>query len=66
MTSHDYFNPTSLHSREYMLTTQWVWNGCAGPCINFWSYHYILNIDAMKLLAFPMQGSLTIIILPNW
>ena len=57
MTSCNYFNPTSLHTRDCKFTTQGVWNSCIGQCIDFWSYHYILNTDAMKLLAFPMQGT---------
>ena len=56
-TGHDNFNPTSLHSRDCKLTTQGVWNGCSNPCINFWNGHSVLNTDAMKLLAFTMQGA---------
>ena len=43
MTGHNYFNPTSLHSRDCKLTTWGVWNGYAGLWINFWSDHVVLN-----------------------
>ena len=56
-TGHDDFNPSSLHSRDCKLTTQGVQNGCLSPCIDFWSDHFILNTNAGKLLAFPMQGT---------
>ena len=57
MADHDFFNPTSLCSRDCKLTTQGVWNECTSPCINFWGDYSVLNTDAMKLLAFPMQGT---------
>ena len=56
-TDHDYFNPTSLHSRDCKLTTWGVWNRCIDLCINFWNHHFILNTDAVKLLVFPMHGT---------
>ena len=34
-----------------------VWNGFTALCIEFWSDHFILNADAMKLLVFPLQGT---------
>ena len=57
MTNHDFFNPTLLHSRECKLTT---WGCEMGVVVHayFWGDHSVLNTDAGKLLALPMQGTL--------
>ena len=55
MTDHDFFNPTSLHCRDCKLKTWGYETGVLAHALNFWSNHSVLNIDAMKLLAFPMQ-----------
>ena len=57
MTGHDYFNPTSLHSRDCKLTTWGCGMGALAHASDFWSDHFILNTDTMKLLVFPMQGT---------
>ena len=57
MTGCNYYNPTSLHSRDCNLTTRGMWNGCASLCINFWSDHFVFNTDAEECLTFPMQGT---------
>ena len=33
ITDHDFFNPTSLNSRDCNVTMQGLWNGCTSPCI---------------------------------
>ena len=39
-----------------------VRNWCVGPCIDFWSDHFVLNTDAMELLVLPMQGDCTLLL----
>ena len=57
MTGHDIFNPTSLHTRDYKLTTWGCEMDTLAPASMFGDVQSILNTDAMKLLAFPMQGT---------
>ena len=57
MTSCDYFNATSLHSRDCKVTT-WDMEWMHWPMHPFWSDHFVLNTEAVTLSAFPTQGTL--------
>ena len=38
---------------------------CTSPCVDFWGDYSFQNTDAMKPLAFPMQGIHAIVTLPT-
>ena len=66
---HDWPWPLQPHLSSFrgcMLTTWEVWNGCTSPCINFWGNHSVLNTDAVKPLAFLMQGTLSLCYPTKW
>ena len=46
MTNHNFFNPTSLWSRDCKLKTLGAWNGHASLCIDLLDGHSVLNTDA--------------------